>query len=370
MSSEKKKFVFLVQGEGRGHMTQAITMFQILTKRGHEVPCVFIGTSKRREIPEYFFTSVPTEIITLASPNFVTDKDNKQIRLFSSIAYNTFFLRRYYASLRTIHQEVQKHKPDVLINFYDFLGGFYFKIFKPATQHVVIGHQFLAGHPSFPFAPGKPLDKILFKTNNAITAMGSKCLLALSFRPYQPLEKGNIFVVPPLVRQEVKKLEVSTEPFLLGYVVNAGYGYEIIEWHARNKEIEMLVFWDNKSHPDGYSPHENLTMHHVNADKFLDFMRRCQGYVSTAGFESICEAMFLKKPVLMIPVAGQYEQACNALDAVDSGAGISDTEFNISRLIEFIPEYQADDSGFANWEEQTESRIPEILENLIDAHRS
>lgn len=370
MQVDKKKFIFLVQGEGRGHMTQAISMFQILTKRGHEVPCVFIGTSKRREVPEYFYRSVSTEIISLASPNFLTDKNNKRVRLLSSIAYNAFFLRKYFKSLKVINLEVKKHKPDVLINFYDFLGGFYFKIFSPETRHVVIGHQFLAGHPSFSFAPGKPIDKRLFKINNAITSMGSTCQLALSFRSYQPQQKGKIFVVPPLVRKEVKKLTVETESFLLGYVVNAGYGYEIIEWHARHKDVKMHVFWDNKAHPDAYSPHENITMHYVNSEKFLDYMRRCSGYVSTAGFESICEAMFLKKPVLMIPVDGQYEQACNAIDAVQSGAGIWDKTFNINRLMEFIPEYTAHDAGFSQWEAQAEDRLLDILENHIDAKRS
>jgi uncharacterized protein (TIGR00661 family) len=370
MCSVKKKFIFLVQGEGRGHMTQAISMYQMLTKRGHEVSCVFIGTSKRREIPDYFYSSVTTEIIALSSPNFLTDKANKRIRLLASIAYNVFFLKKYFASLKAIDREVQKHKPDVLINFYDFLGGFYFRIFRPETQHVVIGHQFLAGHPSFPFAPGKPLDKMLFKFNNAITSMGSKAQLALSFRPYEPLQKGKIYVVPPLVRKELKKMQVATEPFLLGYVVNAGYGYEIIDWHAKHKEIKMHVFWDNKSHPDGYNPHENLTMHHVNAEKFLDFMCRCKGYVSTAGFESVCEAMFLKKPVLMIPIEGQYEQACNAIDAVQSGAGIWDKSFNIGRLIEYIPQHKALDDGFSVWEAEADIRIPFILESLIDAQRS
>ena len=32
------KFLFIVQGEGRGHLTQAITLEEILRRNGHEVP--------------------------------------------------------------------------------------------------------------------------------------------------------------------------------------------------------------------------------------------------------------------------------------------------------------------------------------------
>lgn len=61
-------------------------------------------------------------------------------------------------------------------------------------------------------------------------------------------------------------------------------------------------------------------------------MAHCKGLVCTAGFESVCEAMYLDKSVMMIPVAGQYEQACNALDAEASGAGIASENFDFSKL--------------------------------------
>ena len=34
------KFLFIVQGEGRGHLTQAITLEEILRRNGHEVVAV------------------------------------------------------------------------------------------------------------------------------------------------------------------------------------------------------------------------------------------------------------------------------------------------------------------------------------------
>lgn len=43
------KFLFIVQGEGRGHFTQAITLEEMLLRNGHEVVEVLVG--KARHVP-------------------------------------------------------------------------------------------------------------------------------------------------------------------------------------------------------------------------------------------------------------------------------------------------------------------------------
>ena len=48
------KFLFIVQGEGRGHLTQALTLEEHLRKEGHEIVEVLVGKSRTRELPEFF----------------------------------------------------------------------------------------------------------------------------------------------------------------------------------------------------------------------------------------------------------------------------------------------------------------------------
>ena len=76
-----KKYILAVQGEGRGHMTQAISMYDMLVEQGHTVCAVLIGSSGNRDIPKFFFEKVKAPIIQLQSPNFVTDKKNKSIKV-------------------------------------------------------------------------------------------------------------------------------------------------------------------------------------------------------------------------------------------------------------------------------------------------
>ena len=50
---------------------------------------------------------------------------------------------------------------------------------------------------------------------------------------------------------------------------------------------------------------ETLSFHQLDDVKFLNYMAGCRAYASTAGFESICEAMYLGKPVLEKLAASQ-----------------------------------------------------------------
>jgi len=358
------KFLFLVQGEGRGHMTQAIVLSKILTANGHEVVHTFIGKSSRRSIPEYFLDQMQSEVDPINSPNFILDKENKSLNLAKSITHNARFLGLYKKSLSQIHQKVKESRPDAIINFYDFLGGFYFRFYNPSkVKHICIGRQFLTLHPDYPFVPNRELEKKLYLTNNKITSQKCDKFMALSFRPYEPNRINNMVVVPPLLKEAKNHEKVMSEEFILGYMVNDGYAEEVMAWQSKNPGTEIHCFWDRKNMPEKFSPQDNLTFHQINNTLFTDMMRRCRGYISTAGFESICEAMYLHKPVMMIPVEGQYEQACNAIDGEISGAGIKGASFDISKLMDYLPNYTPN-NDFKHWVKKTESIFLEELTNF------
>ena len=76
-----KKYILAVQGEGRGHMTQAISMYEMLIEQGHTVCAVILGSSGSRDVPKFFFEKIKAPIVQLQSPNFVCDKNNKSINV-------------------------------------------------------------------------------------------------------------------------------------------------------------------------------------------------------------------------------------------------------------------------------------------------
>ena len=357
------RVMFIIQGEGRGHMTQALALEQMLRKAGHEVCPMVLGTSKRREIPDFFKKRSQSKIHTVKSPNFYFDKTHKSIDLGKTFYMNFLQLPRYLKEVYHIHQCVNTSKPDVIINFYDVLGGLYFLISNPNVKRICVAHQYLASHAEFPFAKGSKIQTMAFRLNNFLTSMNSHKRLALSFDPLVS-SQGNITVVPPLLRREIKPLKRQDKGFILCYIVNKGYSEEILTWHERNPKINIVCFWDNYDYQDGWSPRKNISFRHLNDKSFLEAMANCSGYVSTAGFESICEAAYLGKPIMVVPVKGQFEQACNALDAARARLGIRSNSFNLSPFLKHIT-CNRTNGEFRAWAKQADHLITNAIEEPI-----
>lgn len=68
------KYLFIVQGEGRGHLTQAISLSQMLRRHGHEVVEVLVGKSSNREIPAFFLEKIEAKVRLLPARVFVMGK--------------------------------------------------------------------------------------------------------------------------------------------------------------------------------------------------------------------------------------------------------------------------------------------------------
>jgi uncharacterized protein (TIGR00661 family) len=358
------KFLFIIQGEGRGHMTQAISMAQVLEEGGHEVCAVCVGKSQRREIPAFFTSRIKSPIHLFESPNFVTDRSHKGIKLGRTITYNLTKINRFRKSLQKIDQLVVAHRPDVILNFYDILGGLYNMLFRPDCRFWTIGHQYLINHPDFPYPNGNALQKLLFQVNTKITSLGSEMEFALSFRPLTPSQIGKTFVLPPLLRKEIKGMNPTNGDFYLTYMVNPGYSDEILLFAKNHPEINIEAFWDKKGAPDIFTPLKNLTFHQLNDRLFLEKMSQCKGLISTAGFESVCEAMYLGKPVMMVPVQGQYEQACNAIDAKQSGAGIISDNFDFAKMDTYLRSGGYLTTSSKVWADTFENKFFGILNEL------
>lgn len=358
------KFLFIVQGEGRGHMTQAISFAKMLQNQGHELAGVILGKSNRRDVPEFFRREIAAPVHLVESPNFACDKAEKAVLIGKTIRQNFSKLPTFWKSLQKIHTIATSEKPDVILNFYDLLGGLYHAIYRPKNAFWAIGHQYLMFHPEFKFAPSTGINKFLFKFNTKLTAIGASEILALSF--YELENTAKITVVPPLLREQVKDITPSNGNFYLTYMVNSGLGEEVIAFAKANPSLEICAYWDKRDAEEISQPLPNLRLCKVHDQHFLQDMAACKGLVSTAGFESICEAMYLKKPIMMIPVPGQYEQACNALDAVSSGSVLVSNSFDFGLFDQAILSLKIS-NNLRSWESQWEKINASLLKEVSSA---
>lgn len=355
--------LFIVQGEGRGHMTQALALRSMLASAGHRVTAVLVGRSARREVPRFFLEKIGAPVTYFRSPNFVTDGAEKSVRVLPSLLQNGRELPAFRESLRVIDEAVEHCRPDLIVNFFEVLAGIYTVTHRPRVPVVCLAHQYLFRHPIFHFPAGRPIDRAALKFFTGLTALGATRTLALSYYPAPEAPDTGIAVVPPLLRPELFARPVDErEPFYLCYVLNAGYAEEIVRWHVRHPEVRLHCFWDRADRGAEYWVNDRLCFHRLDDERFLTYMARCTGLATTAGFESVSEAMYLGKPVLLVPVAGHFEQHCNAVDAVRAGAGIRAGRFDIDRLIDFVPRYRHPARYFRGWVSEAPGRILRELE--------
>jgi uncharacterized protein (TIGR00661 family) len=361
--AQQLSFVFIIQGEGRGHMTQALALADMLRRAGHVVPMALVGRSSRRELPEFFLRKIGAPVERFESPNFAVDGGNRGIRVVPTALHNLKSLGRFAQSIRQIHRTIQEVRPDLVVNFFEPLGGLYALWYRPQIPTVCIGHQYLFLHPAYLIPEGRRWERWAARTVTRITSSRAHLRLALSLYPAPDIERERVVVVPPLLRAGLFRQPLDvTEPFLLVYVLNSGYAEDIVRWHRRHPDVHVHCFWDHPGAEDVEKRGETLTFHRLHDERFLSMMARCQALVTTAGFESVCEAMYLGKPVLMVPVEGHYEQECNALDAEAAGAGIRSSTFDIDRLLAILPQHRDVRKTFRPWVDSADAVFLRILE--------
>ncbi len=355
------KFIFIIQGEGRGHLTQALSLKQLLEENGHTVLEILIGKSKQRIIPDFFYTKSNCYVTHFEEPNFAKDKKNKGVNNFKTIFNILFKIRQYKKSIDIVKERVDLLKPDAIINFYSFIGGLYNINPDLKIPFYCIGHQYLFLHSNYNISVKNSWWKrISLNIATKITSINATKKLALSFYELENDVKKNVYVIPPLLRKEIVSQKSITGQFFLCYVLNDGYVNEIKNWHKQFNNIELHIFSDGIYEKDDVELQKNLYWHKINDEKFIKYLTNCKGFASTAGFESICEAMYLNKPVLLVPTANHIEQEYNSFDAIKTGNGIRSDSFNIENLIYFSNNYTSD-YKFKNW---INSNKLEILKHI------
>ena len=356
------KFLFIVQGEGRGHFTQAITLEEMLLRNGHEVVEVLVGKSSTRTLPGFFNRSIHAPVKRFISPNFLPTVDNKRANLTKSFAYNLLKIPEYFRSMCYINQRIRETGAEVVINFYELLTGLTYAFFRPSVPYVCIGHQYLFLHRDFEFPEKSSVQLWMLRFFTRMTACKASKKLALSFRAMEQDDEQQIVVMPPLIRQEVTAIQPEEGNYIHGYMVNSGFADSVESFHAIHPEVPLKFFWDKADTEEVTKIDETLSFYQIDDVRFLNGMAGCRAYASTAGFESICEAMYLGKPVLMVPA--HIEQDCNAYDAMIAGAGIVSDSFDLEPLLRFVGRYTPS-RNFVSWVRSCERRIILELERTI-----
>jgi uncharacterized protein (TIGR00661 family) len=359
------KYLFLVQGEGRGHLIQALTLKEKLEQRGHQIVGIIIGANAGIQLPSFFQEQINVPLFLLASPGFAVDKKNQGIKILPTIRQNLKQLPQYRQSLRQIKKLVGELAPDALINLYEPLGGLYYRWSGDQRPLFCLGNQYLIQHPAFKFPRRQLAARLIFQLYTKLITPRSSLKIALSLTALPDLPAKKLVVCPPIIRPAIKEQKTSRNNFLLVYMLNPGYSANIINWSSTHPGLKIEAFWN---HPEAeeteISP--DLTFHNLSGQKFIDLLASCRAFACTGGFDSIAEAAYLQKALLITPSHNHFEQRCNAVNAVKIGLAVANDDFDLSLLVERSANLPTPAAGqnFKAWVDNNDDKILNLLTDL------
>lgn len=121
-------------------------------------------------------------------------------------------------------------------------------------------------------------------------------------------QKFSPHIFSPIIRSSVRALECQQGGGVLVYL--PAYDIKnIYEVTQRYPSTTWHVFSDDVSGP---YQNGNTFFYPVDEMAFLDRFAKADGVVSNAGFTTTSEALYLEKPLLVVPMRGQIEQRYNA----------------------------------------------------------
>jgi len=309
--------VFIVQGEGKGHMSQSMALREYLEEAGHSVDAVFVGCNYPRPVPPYYEDSFQGKLDCFKSPFFLRTPNKKGIYIGKSILFNLARTFIYLGEVSRIRRKIDAVQPDYVFNFYDVVGALALRKVDPGIMRIGIGHHFYLHHRGYPCLSGRWVDKLLLGLHTRQVMKSLDRVLALSFRE----EKGSddIQIIPPLIRRKFREILYNPGSGFLVYLLNDGFIYDLIKLSRDDPEFEADVFTDLS--PEIELP-PGINLHPLNEENFSEKMKVCAGIITTSGFDTVAEAAHAGIPMIVVPVKNHFEQRCNGVDMERSGFGI------------------------------------------------
>jgi uncharacterized protein (TIGR00661 family) len=317
-------------------------------------------------MPAYFASAMKISVRQLPTLEFKY-KNNRSVSNTATLLGAFGRLPKYFRILRQLDDIVRETQPDVILNFFEPMAAFYAITRRQRPPVVAIGHQFMFQHPGYVRAP--QLWKQLWSLKIYTRLLGARATkLALSLYEKPDLPGGKIFVGPPILRKQLFQLESNPSgAFVLVYLLNHGYAGQIIKWSEKNPRTQLHCFYDKPDAPAEFQHSPALTFHKLDGEKFLQMMAECRHVVCTAGFESVCEAAWLGKPLFLVPVENHVEQQVNALDAEQFGIGLAAKNFNLDRLAELPDKLPVE--KFRTWVNRASEKLFAAIGHAVKSSR-
>jgi uncharacterized protein (TIGR00661 family) len=321
------RILYGVVGEGMGHATRSSVILRHLAAR-HEVQIVVSGRAHaflQRAFPQL----VVNEIAGLT----MAYEDNAVRR--RRTAWDVLKkLPAFAENLGVFTRLSEGFRPQLVVSDFESLSYFF------AKQHdlpvISIDNMQIINRCALDVAI-PPEEQASFQMAKAIVkAKLPHCdhyLITSFFFP--PVRKPRTTLVPPILRDAILDATPSAGDHVLVYQTSDSF-HDLVPTLQR-LPARFVVYGLKRDQSLG-----NVTLKGFSEDGFVRDLASARAVLAGGGFSLMGEAVYLGKPMLSVPLAGQYEQTLNAryLEKLGYGEyhpGLS--EAAIARFLERAPDY-------------------------------
>ena len=173
---------------------------------------------------------------------------------------------------------------------------------------------------------------------------------------------NNVFLFPPIIRKEIQKATLKEKNHIVVYQTSKSYK-KLIPTLKQTKY--NYIFYTDKNKKE-----KNIQFKKFSEKEFIKDLASCKAIITNGGFGLISEAIYLKKPILSIPIKKQFEQIFNALTITRLGYGefyLDISKESITHFINSLPKYKKQLNKNKN---NNNDKIIAKIEKLITTYTS
>jgi len=316
------KIIYGVAGEGFGHSSRSHLIGQRLIEAGHDV--MFVGSQKSLLYLKQYFGERVKEIfgLSFAYENGRIDKSEtlkrNLLNLPDGSKQNEELFREFF----------EPFGPELVISDFEPFSAWW--AWANGVPFISIDHEHMLTLCELEHPYKSWFSRLTASLVTKCHYVGAVAYIIINFFK-SPLRIDSAVLAPPIVRPAVTALQASEGEYILLYSTT-GKGEERMRGILNEFPSQRFyVYGFNKSQES-----KNCVFKKRSTEGFLTDLAGCRGVIASAGFSLISECMHLKKPMCVLPVAGQYEQIINAHYIEKLGLGISSEKLDEQTLARFL----------------------------------
>ncbi len=168
--------------------------------------------------------------------------------------------------------------------------------------------------------------------------------------------------MPPIIRDEIIKAEVSTGDHILVYQTTQTNQNLIPALHGCPDQTFIFYGCDREKQD------KNIFYKKFCTETFITDFASAKAVITNGGFTLISEAIYLHKPILCNPIEKHYEQFLNSEMVTKLGYGTTTSDISSQTIDDFLGQISSYQTNLNTYQqggnEMLFKRIDELLESI------